>query len=490
MLAGGLITFSAAQSGADTATFGSANCVVTILSGASLLTGTGDITGITDSVACVNLPDTTANSTVYDFNVRVAYGGYTYLFNVAACATTFYAPGDSHINCNNDLLHDTAIGSLTTFYAGTSTTGTGNTCLYTSTGTTCLSTMEHGNSQYYQTFAPHGSTSGTNVNQTVYNGTAIGSASIYVNGSLANPCGFIDVAGNLSGPTGDGTTPYTYSMDFTAPSPGVDAIVMDDDGVVSGSTIVIFGKTFFTSSGFADKYEPLGTTYVNFGSPVTLTITVKSGDEVNPDMWCHYGGNSGHWVQWGNVSALAGSSAGNAGSGSQNGTSLGQCLDSTGWSLTDPGSWVLGGLDDLICIMKWMFEPTPANVTALGNEFGLSGSPACAGGGGSATVSQWFGCMTQGLLVAPAADIGTLKGYADSDSCTSITGGATNITIAGTSINACTIVADVNSSHFSPAASSLIGGFVNLMAAAVYILSALAFLHFLIGIIGATSGKS
>lgn len=234
----------------------------------------------------------------------------------------------------------------------------------------------------------------------------------------ASPCTLYSVTGDGSEPVQQASSSTPYTLSFSS----ADAIVAVDDAYTTGSPVDVYGKSFVLP-GLEDMKAG-----GNLSSPGIISFQAAVGDVVNPDFWCY--STSGGWVQWGTFGSIqssggtctgsncgaGGGGPGSPGSGTGGPFSLGSCLDGTGFSWTDPTTWVLGGIKDMGCVLQWLFEPSSSSWQSLQNVFGFtslgarSGScSATAPGGVTGSVSQWIGAGFTLVVNGPSCAFGTMQ---------------------------------------------------------------------------------
>lgn len=230
------------------------------------------------------------------------------------------------------------------------------------------------------------------------------------NDAVAANCTLISVTGPANEPTQVSGQSYDYTVSFAG---DVDDIVALDDADTSGSATTILGKSFILPA-LAD-FDPGPA----LDDPQTLSYSAVAGDVVNPDFWC-YSSTTG-WVQWGDYSAIGNlnnttntNGGGGSGSGSGGSFDLGTCFSYSGFSVTDPGTWVTGVLKDGECVLQWLFVPSSASVNSVEKTFGLQSSNSCSGGVGIVT---WMGCVAAGAVSIPSADVADVKSAVDAGGC-------------------------------------------------------------------------
>jgi hypothetical protein len=273
-------------------------------------------------------------------------------------------------------------------------------------------------------------------------------------------------------PVSDGSTVYNGTMDWSGEAAGF--VLLDPDAAATGGTSSYDGKTFYTDQIDVEQNAT--------GKPELFSYTPAVGDTLDVHMWCE---DLGVWHDWGLASA--------AGyvtpitptpSGSPGGCfSLGAHLATSGMSLTNPVSWVTGGAKDIGFVIEWAFVPCQSSVDGLENEFGVGGTNVCSGTA-RASMSQLFGCMTGGLVVAPSADVAAIQTASTSGSCGDIGGSSDSLTVAGHTVGPCDLLADTSNTHFSAGASTAMSTVELIETAAVYIFAALGLIFFIRSTLG------
>jgi hypothetical protein len=220
-------------------------------------------------------------------------------------------------------------------------------------------------------------------------------------------------------------------------------------------------------------------------SSLVLSVTQTADATTAPTLWC-YNELTSAWVNEGDTSSgvIFGTTQG-TGPGGSGGTAgdggcfdLGEHLATSGMDLYNPISWVTGGVKDMGYVIEWTFVPCTSAVTSLENEFGVGTSAVCSGTS-KASMSQLFGCMAGGVVVAPAADVAAIQTHADTGSCSDLSGSSTALTVAGSSLNACDLLAATSSSHFSSGATSAMSTVQIIETVSVYIFAALGLVFFI-----------
>jgi hypothetical protein len=226
------------------------------------------------------------------------------------------------------------------------------------------------------------------------------------------PCNLVSVSGNTSAPTSDGTTAYNYTVSYSGPA----AIIVAADVSVAaseGDQITVEGQNFSSDSTVVD----------NPGDPSVIPVTFATGELVNPAFYCYYAGT---WYTWGvlNTFGVGGGTGvpGITGPGSTTptGTSSDYCsfdewLQDSGMSLTNPFSWVSGGLEMGKGLIECLFVPSSASVSALTNQFGFSANGGASGCGAtnptsvSGSVTQWLGAGFTLISDGPSCSFGTMQ---------------------------------------------------------------------------------
>jgi hypothetical protein len=220
-------------------------------------------------------------------------------------------------------------------------------------------------------------------------------------------------------------------------------------------------------------------------SSLVLSVTQTADATTAPTLWC-YNELTSAWVNEGDTSSgvIFGTTQG-PGPGGGGGTAgdggcfdLGEHLATSGMDLYNPISWVTGGVKDMGYVIEWTFVPCTSAVTSLENEFGVGTSAVCSGTS-KASMSQLFGCMAGGVVVAPAADVAAIQTHADTGSCSDLSGSSTALRVAGSSLNACDLLAATSSSHFSSGATSAMSTVQIIETVSVYIFAALGLVFFI-----------
>ena len=279
----------------------------------------------------------------------------------------------------------------------------------------------------------------------------------------------------------DGTTNYPLVVSWTGIADRVEAV---DDSVTSGTTVTIDGKSFFSAGLNLDYVVTSG------DQSLSESVTPVAPDAVDSHLWCYTGSS---WVDWGMATSDPYSGVITppvvvqpVGTGSTQCSTDGgafclyTCITGAGMSLYNPVSWVTGAFYWITCGVRWVFQPSRETWQGLTNQFGLGGAAVCSSGA-KASITQLFGCMAGGVVVAPAADVAAIKSAASSGSCSATTGGTSALVIAGQSVTACSLVADTGNSDFSSGASGSLSDIEVVETAAVYIFAALALIFFIRG---------
>ena len=171
---------------------------------------------------------------------------------------------------------------------------------------------------------------------------------------------------------------YAYTFDYSGQ---VDYIAVDtQDGYGTSIALPSLSGAYPTYVS-GDAAIAAGT-----GSPETLSLTPEVANVVDPVFYCIA---NGQLYDWGDAFGAnpVGTGTGVGGLLPPGGvqSSLDACFAAAGWSLTDPVSWVLGALNDGVCILEWAFVPPASDLS------------------GSAWTSP-FTAHVPGLWVADAVD--------------------------------------------------------------------------------------
>lgn len=270
-----------------------------------------------------------------------------------------------------------------------------------------------------------------------------GTSELTTNDGTPPNCDLIDVTGPANEPTQVSGSTYPYTIDFTGDA---DYIVAVDDSYSGGATSVE-GKSFdLPSLGDVDAGPALD-------SPQTIDFVAGTGDTVNPDLWC-YSVTTG-WIDWGLYSSVGNlnnttntNTGGGSGSGSGGSFGLGACFSYSGFSATDPGTWVSGVLHDGQCVLQWLFEPSQSSLSSAEGVFGI-GSDTPTPGETGVPASDWLGYMTQATVVWPTEAVSSIKSTADAGGC-NLPGTAPSVTIipghSATTLSLCGIVGEMGPS--------------------------------------------
>lgn len=231
--------------------------------------------------------------------------------------------------------------------------------------------------------------------------------------------------------TATGTSAFAATIEWPSGQNPSEVVLDPDDG--STPTQTISGQSF--------SKDARG--YVKPASPLVASVIPAAGwnalQTIGPQLWCYNGSN---WVDWGSVSD-SGAGSGSGGGSNGGGTfDLSTCLGSSGMDLYNPVTWVTGLAYDTVCLLQWLFVPSSASVASLENSFGFGSGYTVCSSGGSASMVQWFSCMTQSVVAAPSTVVNTMQTVADSGGCTFPSGISTSWTVGHTTITPCSLVAD------------------------------------------------
>jgi len=418
---------------------GSGGCTVDITSGT--LTGTGWQPSVYYTMHCTDIAAITTGANENGVSIQYNWDGDWYTFGLLFChdeASNTTPMGNGPGSCGDGYSNEysPAVTGVTSSFIGE--TGSGGGCDMTGSWSQCIGTgTQDSNGNFWIATDPWGSTtegdySGitgaatTDAELWPYN-TDTGASAVAYNATPslpAAPCTLISFTGDGTDPTSDGSTAYPYQ--FTTAGT-VNRIVGVDDTVISGSTTTYDSKDFFTSGIEAQSGS------MAFGispDPMTLDVTYGTGNNIDPDFWCDAGG--GTWVDWGDAESLSGNPAlnpltGGASSTSApclygvsivivNGVSECQATPPAATPSDDGGAFPLAtcfviqndnplsgafwtGLMHIpICGIQWLVEPSSANMTRLGDQFGVtSNAPEVA----DDSASQWLGSMAELVTVGP-----------------------------------------------------------------------------------------
>lgn len=242
-------------------------------------------------------------------------------------------------------------------------------------------------------------------------------------GSSSNTnCNLVKVTGPTATQTLQSGKSYSFTFTYTG---GADTIIVDsNDGSSPSQAIPGVSPTAYVAAD-AGMNDPTG-------SPDTVSITPTT-NVIDPVFYCVF---AGVLYEWGDAYGAnpVGSGTGTGGflpctSGSPCQTSLDQCFASAGWSLTDPVSWVTGGLHDGLCILEYLFIPSSGVITSFTDLFSVSSSMSSAQ---PATAGQWLGTLTSFIGTWPASAVDSIKSSEEGSGCSagptvSIDGATTSI---------------------------------------------------------------
>ena len=251
------------------------------------------------------------------------------------------------------------------------------------------------------------------------------------------------------------------------------------------------GSTTVDGKTFSDSFFPLQP----LTSPTTVHIDLSSLSKLDIirglDMWC-YSGSSG-WVDWGDLGADSAASVGGVGtdpngfpivSGGPGPTSpvddggafsLSGCLGGSGLGL-DPSSWVPALTSDFVCGVRWLFVPTPATVSGLMNQFGLSSSAPSVG---TSSASQWLGSGAYLLAEGPYTSMQAIQTDEQSGGCSLLDG--SGYAIGSHHFTVCGALASVSSTSAANSAWSVIKPVIAAAFLVMFFLALIAMLRKLLG---------
>ena len=290
-------------------------------------------------------------------------------------------------------------------------------------------------------------------------------------GGVYSPCGLISVTGlqkeGLTYSSGQG---YSATFHYTG---GADQIVVDPGDL--GSATVKIGVS--DTSG-TEVDVPTDASIAQAYDGVTVSWSPSTTGAWDPQFWCVSGGVAYWWYDAytalqqvppntvqicynagaGSTTTFAGATPGNLPGASFN---LDQCFSAAGWSLTNPVSWVTGGLHDGLCILEWLFVPSLASLTGFVNLFSVSSS-----GASSATLGQWFGTLTSWTTSWPSTAVGEVQTAEQTGGCS--VGGPT-VSAGAQSFNVCSLVSTAGGvADWSPIKAVVGAGFVLMMGLALF----------------------